>query len=365
VVFQVLERGYGYCALSVKGLELQETSCHTVEAARVDDIVDTAFERESVPCCLLNKYPLCALQPRDAALIHTYSDAKNQLTGIIDTPQVHTTISAVFQKTLTWVLLHEMRRVKERVEGRDSRSGSALTTHFQSLHKLNTIGSPEAAQSPVAPQQQPESKAKERERRDSERSALSFGGPTADWSDDDSIFSNDAGNTASEHKTQADSVAKHIHELNQAKLKLENDYDSDDSNSNWNNKKSKVGNDADVDDLFNELGLAATDMSMSARKETTKKPKSPDTRLPLIHHNDISMTRILDPQKLTSAFSLQLAPPSKWQEVCVCSPGPISLYCLRDKTNPKLARNILGKEACKLNGTGPSIPIWSIDTTSP
>ena len=30
----VLERGAAYCTVSVKGLELQETSCHTAEAAR-------------------------------------------------------------------------------------------------------------------------------------------------------------------------------------------------------------------------------------------------------------------------------------------------------------------------------------------
>ena len=37
---QVLECGYRFCSLVVKGLELQETSCHTVEAARVDDVFE-------------------------------------------------------------------------------------------------------------------------------------------------------------------------------------------------------------------------------------------------------------------------------------------------------------------------------------
>ena len=35
VWIQVLEQGHGYCTVSVKGLELQETSCHTVS----EDIV--------------------------------------------------------------------------------------------------------------------------------------------------------------------------------------------------------------------------------------------------------------------------------------------------------------------------------------
>jgi hypothetical protein len=31
-----------------KGLELQETSCHTVEATRVEEIFDSAFESKSL-----------------------------------------------------------------------------------------------------------------------------------------------------------------------------------------------------------------------------------------------------------------------------------------------------------------------------
>ena len=42
---QVLESGFGHCSLSLKGLELQETSCHTVEAGRLDELFQTAFER--------------------------------------------------------------------------------------------------------------------------------------------------------------------------------------------------------------------------------------------------------------------------------------------------------------------------------
>ena len=56
---QVLERGFGYCQISVKGLELQETSCHTVEATRIDDIIEETFEipesRSHVTCCLWNR----------------------------------------------------------------------------------------------------------------------------------------------------------------------------------------------------------------------------------------------------------------------------------------------------------------------
>ncbi|KYO18467.1 pecanex-like protein 4 isoform C [Alligator mississippiensis] len=45
----VIERGFTYCCVNIKGLELQETSCHTAEAHRVDDIFAMAFEHSTVP----------------------------------------------------------------------------------------------------------------------------------------------------------------------------------------------------------------------------------------------------------------------------------------------------------------------------
>jgi len=41
---QVLESSHSYLILNVKGLELQETSCHTQEAQYIDDSFDLAFE---------------------------------------------------------------------------------------------------------------------------------------------------------------------------------------------------------------------------------------------------------------------------------------------------------------------------------
>jgi len=49
---QTLEKGYGYVSLSVKGLELQETSCHALEATRLDDACQVAFESPArTTCC--------------------------------------------------------------------------------------------------------------------------------------------------------------------------------------------------------------------------------------------------------------------------------------------------------------------------
>lgn len=97
--------------MAIKGLELQETSCHTVEAGRIDDIFEVTFEKEGgFSFCDWNKYPLNTLRPYDAVIIKTYSDAKNQLTGVIDSPDSLKEISSGFIKTLIWVLVHNIHQ---------------------------------------------------------------------------------------------------------------------------------------------------------------------------------------------------------------------------------------------------------------
>ena len=108
---QILEQGLGYCKISVKGLELQETSCHTIEATHIDDIIEEAFEipeRSCMPVCLWNRHPLSVIRPCGTVVVRTYSDAKNQLTGVIDSPDVLKLVSSGFTSTLVWVLLHHV-----------------------------------------------------------------------------------------------------------------------------------------------------------------------------------------------------------------------------------------------------------------
>ncbi|EDV29124.1 uncharacterized protein TRIADDRAFT_37100 [Trichoplax adhaerens] len=101
----VLERGYGYCNLNIKGLEMQETSCHTVEAARIDDIFQLTFERgERGQFCQLNRYFFNILQPVDATYLKTYSDARSVLTGILDSPDNIKLLTSSFANTLIWTL---------------------------------------------------------------------------------------------------------------------------------------------------------------------------------------------------------------------------------------------------------------------
>lgn len=109
----VLERGYGFCSLNIKGLELQETSCHTAEAARIDEIFESAFEKENVSCMgYLNEHPLHTLTPMDSAQVEAYSDARNVLTGIIDYPANYDVVMTTFIKALVWVIIRHVNQMK-------------------------------------------------------------------------------------------------------------------------------------------------------------------------------------------------------------------------------------------------------------
>ncbi|XP_070606683.1 pecanex-like protein 4 isoform X3 [Erythrolamprus reginae] len=102
----VLERGYAYCCLNIKGLELQETSCHTAEAHRVDDIFAMAFEhQEHNKLFSLNPHFGNILTPCAALPVKLYSDARNTLSGIIDSPENRKQLKEDFIKVLLWMLI--------------------------------------------------------------------------------------------------------------------------------------------------------------------------------------------------------------------------------------------------------------------
>ena len=102
----VLEVGYRFCSVVIKGLELQETSCHAVEATRVDDVFQDLLVHEGKwPLVSLNQHLGNVLRPCDALVVNTYSDAKNVLTGVIDQPENLRKNSENFLKTLIWVFV--------------------------------------------------------------------------------------------------------------------------------------------------------------------------------------------------------------------------------------------------------------------
>ncbi|XP_041352688.1 pecanex-like protein 4 [Gigantopelta aegis] len=129
VWLMILERGAGFCTVNVKGLELQETSCHTAEAARLDDIFEMAFEKEGgFSPCSFNKYPMHTLTPVDSASVDTYSDARNVLTGVIDIPHSFAITMGYFVKSLVWLILQHVNKMKKREEKMKKPSLTLVTT---------------------------------------------------------------------------------------------------------------------------------------------------------------------------------------------------------------------------------------------
>ncbi|XP_072895655.1 pecanex-like protein 4 [Hemitrygon akajei] len=103
----ILERGFRYCCINIKGLELQETSCHTAEARRVDEVFEMSFEQsEQAKPCSLNQHFGNILTPSTVLPVQVYSDARNVLTGIIDSLENLKHLKEDFVKVFIWVLLH-------------------------------------------------------------------------------------------------------------------------------------------------------------------------------------------------------------------------------------------------------------------
>ena len=95
----ILEVGSTFFTVTFQGLELQETSCHTVEATKLDDLFEF-----SVSPAIFNPLPFHTLQHIETVTIVTYSDAKNVMTGIIDQPDNLNRLSDRLIKCLIWVM---------------------------------------------------------------------------------------------------------------------------------------------------------------------------------------------------------------------------------------------------------------------
>jgi hypothetical protein len=111
---QIMESSNSYYIINIKGLELQETSCHTRESQYIDDCFDLAFENtngaysnssSSKKCCILNPSPLNCMKSCDLLIFNAYSDAKNNLVGILDNPETINQISLFYPKVLHYFLI--------------------------------------------------------------------------------------------------------------------------------------------------------------------------------------------------------------------------------------------------------------------
>ncbi|KAF5922783.1 hypothetical protein HPG69_013128 [Diceros bicornis minor] len=134
----ILECGYTYCCINIKGLELQETSCHTAEARKVDEVFEGAFEEEEYTrVCSINEHFGNVLTPCTVLPVKLYSDARNVLSGIIDSHDNLKEFKDDLVKVLLWILVQYCSRrssMQENVHKTENKGEASLII----LPALNT-----------------------------------------------------------------------------------------------------------------------------------------------------------------------------------------------------------------------------------
>ncbi|GAB6027609.1 Pecanex-like protein 4 [Chamberlinius hualienensis] len=99
-----VESGYGYLKVVLKGLELQHTSCHALEATEIDGMIDKAFEVE-LNHQSFNHNPFHVYTPKTVTFVETYVDTSNDMTEFFKSSSGKLDISRCFSKCLIWILL--------------------------------------------------------------------------------------------------------------------------------------------------------------------------------------------------------------------------------------------------------------------
>eukprot|EP00090_Calanus_glacialis_P026578 TRINITY_DN41814_c0_g1_i1.p1 TRINITY_DN41814_c0_g1~~TRINITY_DN41814_c0_g1_i1.p1 ORF type:complete len:613 (-),score=137.97 TRINITY_DN41814_c0_g1_i1:7-1638(-) len=82
-------------------MELQETSCHSLEATRIDDLFESTFQKKTKT----NYFLFHTLTPLTSLRVTMYSDTRNVLTGVINSRDTLETVAESFIETLIWLLL--------------------------------------------------------------------------------------------------------------------------------------------------------------------------------------------------------------------------------------------------------------------
>ncbi|NWR98985.1 PCX4 protein, partial [Motacilla alba] len=131
----VLEKGFTYCGVNIKGLELQETSCHAAEAHRVDEIFEMAFEHQEHTRILSpNPHFGHILTPCTVVPVRLYSDARNVLSGIIDSHENLKHLKDDFVKVLVWMLVQYCYKKSKTWESPGSASKNKQGSFLENQH---------------------------------------------------------------------------------------------------------------------------------------------------------------------------------------------------------------------------------------
>ena len=140
VIATVLESGHRFYTLNLRGLEIEETSCHTTEAAKIDEIFSQTYDSTNISFWF-NCHPLCTLTPVDSAVVHTYSSSRIVLTGIIDQPRGLERFSGNLLKCIVWVLhSYCVSEHPHRARGLGERRGSDCEVVGAQKHRVKWRG---------------------------------------------------------------------------------------------------------------------------------------------------------------------------------------------------------------------------------
>ena len=131
----VLEHGFLYDHLAVKGLELQETSCHSTEAQSIDDLF-LSDDTNNKDDHFFNRNFFHILTPITNLKMEVYSDAKNVLTGIIDNREFLEDMSSTFPKVLLWESMKLFKRRREL--GFEEPTTSSVVEDMNNMYNLKS-----------------------------------------------------------------------------------------------------------------------------------------------------------------------------------------------------------------------------------
>jgi len=112
VWIEILERGLDFVRVNVKGLELQTTSCHAVEATRLDAHLENSYDNPNTnqkKFLFVNKQPYHTFEPVSECKADAYSVSDYQLTGIFDSIYTFSGLSKLFSMVLVFNILNTSR----------------------------------------------------------------------------------------------------------------------------------------------------------------------------------------------------------------------------------------------------------------
>ena len=324
----ILERGSGFCTVNVKGLELQETSCHTAEAARVDDIFEAAFENEGgFSVCSFNKYPMHTLTPVDSTSVDTYSDARNVLTGVIDLPHSFGITMDYFVKSLVWLILQHINKMKKKeekakkpsltlvVSKNETKRAEAMQeiNHNHHTSDLNNKRNNDrvvpvkntSIKNNLAPLENPSRPSSGQGSKTSRKSSVS----SSIHSFTDSIWSDDFDTKITDNR-------KRVNVVRASYRNMPSPVPDKTSSKSFLEKTGKITFDDDIEELFDEIdfGFPAQDLSKPKPKVHTAFSK-PVTKKSSGNHIYKPVTNLAGSPDFKCQFSSHMSLPLKWRQL--------------------------------------------------